>query len=81
MSARLPEDKAREQIDQMLAQSGWVVQNRSEINLSASRGVAIREVSMRRKHGEADYLLFADGKPSERSKRNPKAFAGESNSR
>jgi type I restriction enzyme, R subunit len=62
MSARLPEDKAREQIDEMLAQSGWVVQNRSEINLSAARGVAIREVSMRRKHGEADYLLFADGK-------------------
>ncbi|MBI4556718.1 MAG: DEAD/DEAH box helicase family protein [Candidatus Hydrogenedentes bacterium] len=57
-----PEDKARQQIDAMLAQSGWTVQDRSLINLSASLGVAVREVSMKRGHGEADYLLFAAGK-------------------
>jgi len=57
-----PEDQARRNIDSLLQQSGWVVQNRSAINLSAGRGVAIREVSLRKGHGETDYLLFADGK-------------------
>src|SRR5258706_1327186 len=57
-----PEDQARKEIDSVLQQSGWLVQDRSAINLSAGRGVAIREVSLRKGHGEADYLLFADGK-------------------
>ena len=32
------------------------------MNLSAGRGVAVREVSLKRGHGTVDYLLFADGK-------------------
>ena len=32
------------------------------LNLSAARGVAVREVTLERGHGEADYLLFVDGK-------------------
>jgi hypothetical protein len=55
-----PEEKARQQIDLLLQQSGWIVQDRSRINLSAGPGVAVREVTL--KTGEADYLLFAGGK-------------------
>jgi type I restriction enzyme, R subunit len=55
-----PEEKARQQIDSLLQQCGWLVQSRSEINLSAGSGVAIREALV--KGGEADYLLFANGK-------------------
>src|SRR5438093_7792226 len=55
-----PEDRAREKIDALLEQCGWILQNRSTINLSAGRGIAIREGLL--KGGEADYLLFCDGK-------------------
>lgn len=55
-----PEELAREKIDKLLAECGWIIQNRSTINLSASRGIAIREGLL--KGGEADYLLFGDGK-------------------
>jgi type I restriction enzyme, R subunit len=55
-----PEERARQQIDLLLQQSGWIVQDRSEINLSAGLGVAIREAML--KTDEADSLLFAGGK-------------------
>jgi type I site-specific restriction endonuclease len=55
-----PEEKAREQIDPQLNAAGWLVQDLNEINLSAQRGVAIRELSS--SGGLADYVLFADGK-------------------
>ena len=54
-----PEARARVQIDKMLAAAGWAVQGRSEIDLSASRGVAIREFPLEGGN-EADYLLFVD---------------------
>ena len=38
-----PEQKAREVIDKKLAQSGWVVQDRKQLNLLAGLGVAVRE--------------------------------------
>lgn len=57
-----PEELAREEIDGLLEKCGWVIQNRDQVNLSAGAGVAIREVSMKRGHGEADYLLFVEGK-------------------
>jgi len=56
-----PEEKAREAIDQQLEESGWVIQDRDEINLSAGLGVAIREFKLKSGHGFADYLLFVDG--------------------
>jgi hypothetical protein len=34
------EEKARQQIDLLLQQCGWIVQNRSETNLAAGPGVA-----------------------------------------
>ena len=57
-----PEEQARENIDAHLARAGWVVQDRDEMNLSASAGVAVREVSLKAGHGTADYLLFVDQK-------------------
>ena len=38
-----PEELARHNIDALLTQCGWKVQKRSEINLSAGRGIAITE--------------------------------------
>lgn len=38
-----PEQLARKQIDQMLAQSGWDVQDLARMNIFAQLGVAIRE--------------------------------------
>src|SRR6266702_3667474 len=55
-----PEELTRQNIDALLAKCGWTLQNRTTINLDAARGVAIREGLL--KGGEADYLLFGDGK-------------------
>lgn len=55
-----PEQQAREVIDAQLAAAGWLVQSISDLNLSASRGVAIRELQSM--GGPADYVLFVDGK-------------------
>src|SRR6267154_906010 len=56
-----PEELAREKIDPLLGQCGWTLQNRSTINLSASRGIAIREALLKDRD-EVEYLLFVDGK-------------------
>src|SRR5437660_5404313 len=53
-----PEELARQQIDEMLSQAGWIVQDRRELNLGAGPGVAIREFSLRT--GTADYLLIVN---------------------
>lgn len=55
-----PEEIARRKIDTMLAASGWDVQDRSAVDLSAYLGVAVRELSF--STGEPDYTLFAHGK-------------------
>jgi type I restriction enzyme R subunit len=57
-----PEQKAREKIDAAFAEAGWLVQNGDELNLSAGRGVAVREFRLTTGHGSADYMLFVDGK-------------------
>src|SRR6266478_9140358 len=56
-----PEELAREKIDKLLTDCGWIVQNRSTINLSAARGIAIREALLKDRD-EIDYLLFVHGK-------------------
>jgi hypothetical protein len=38
-----PEDRARSNIDRLLTDSGWIIQNRDGINIDAGRGIAIRE--------------------------------------
>ena len=60
--ASAPEQKARAKIDAALAESGWIVQDRDEMNISAGRGVAVREFKMSSGHGFADYMLFVDGR-------------------
>jgi type I site-specific restriction endonuclease len=55
-----PEEKARQQIDLLLQQAGWIIQDRSQINLAAGPGVAVREAML--KTGEADHFLFAADK-------------------
>jgi N-6 DNA Methylase len=57
-----PEQKARREIDVNLTAAGWLVQNRDEIDLTASRGVAVREFQMKSGFGFADYLLYLDRK-------------------
>ena len=56
------EQLARREIDSGLTKAGWVVQDRSELNLSAARGVAVREFPLEQGNGFADYLLFVDEK-------------------
>jgi type I restriction enzyme R subunit len=55
-----PEQLARIQIDAQLSAAGWTVQSIGDLNLSASRGVAVRE--MQSFGGPANYVLFVDGK-------------------
>ena len=57
------EARARVRIDNMLSGAGWTVQDYRKANLSAARGVAVREFRLKEPHGRADYLLFADGEP------------------
>ena len=56
-----PEQAARDRIDEMLSQSGWVVQDNKKIDFSASLGIAVREYQT--DVGPADYVLFVDKKP------------------
>lgn len=55
-----PESRARQQIDAMLAQAGWIVQDRGAMNLHAGPGVVVRELPTAT--GPADYMLFLDRK-------------------
>jgi len=68
-----PEELAREKIDPLLEQCGWILQNRSTINLSASRGIAIREALLKDR-AEVDYLLFVDGKAIGTVEAKPEGF-------
>ncbi|MFE9785106.1 DEAD/DEAH box helicase family protein [Nocardia salmonicida] len=56
------EQRARVLIDLQLAAAGWVVQDKSGLNLFAAQGVAVREVTMASGHGRADYLLYVGKK-------------------
>jgi type I restriction enzyme R subunit len=57
-----PEQKARREIDSNLAAAGWLVQDRGDIDLTAGRGIAVREFQMKPGFGFADYLLYLDRK-------------------
>ena len=57
-----PEEQAREQIDGLLRDAGWVIQDLAQANVSAARGVAIRSFPLKTGHGFADYLLYVDGR-------------------
>ncbi|HZW86949.1 MAG TPA: DEAD/DEAH box helicase family protein [Gallionella sp.] len=55
-----PEQKARDNIDALLKQAGWVVQPTKKIDLNAGLGQAVREYHT--DIGPADYVLFVDKK-------------------
>ena len=55
-----PEQIARDRIDQMLKEAGWLVQSKDTVNLSAGIGVALRETNT--ESGSADYILFVNSK-------------------
>ncbi len=55
-----PEQRARQNIDAMLAASGWAVQDFKTVDFSAGRGIALREVPLTT--GPCDYLLLVDRK-------------------
>ncbi len=55
-----PEQIARDKIDDMLCEAGWLVQSKDEVNLSAGIGVALRETNT--ESGSADYILFVHSK-------------------
>lgn len=56
-----PETSARLNIDQIITESGWLIQDKNNADLGASLGVAIREFVF--STGEADYALFVDRQP------------------
>jgi type I restriction enzyme R subunit len=55
-----PEEKARQRIDELLRQAGWVIQDRDQMDLGAALGVVVREFQL--PAGPCDYLLFVDRK-------------------
>lgn len=59
---KTPEQKARHDIDAKLIASGWLVQDREDLDLGAGRGIAVREFPMKPGFGYADYLLYLDRK-------------------
>lgn len=56
-----PEQIARDKIDEMLRDAGWLVQSKNKVDLSANIGVAVRETNTA--SGSADYMLFVNRKP------------------
>ncbi len=56
-----PEQIARDKIDKMLIDAEWVVQSKNKVDLSANKGVAVREYNT--DVGPADYVLFVAKKP------------------
>ncbi|MCB0773410.1 MAG: restriction endonuclease subunit R, partial [Flavobacteriales bacterium] len=61
MQQESPEEKARNIIDRLLKEAGWVVQNKKDLNPTAALGVAVREYDT--DVGPADYILFVDRVP------------------
>lgn len=60
MANQNPEQLARDNIDAQLKACGWIIQDKSKINLSAGIGVAVREYQT--DVGPVDYALFVVGK-------------------
>ncbi len=56
-----PEEKARIEIDKQLHSAGYIVQDMSELNLYAGKGVVVREYPT--DTGEVDYLIFINQQP------------------
>lgn len=55
-----PEKKARAEIDRLFAESDWAVQDNNAVNLSASRGVAVSELSFTQSGSKVVAGFFVD---------------------
>ena len=62
MTGTTPEQRSRANIDRLLEQAGWPVQDVGALNVHAARGVAAWEFPLLHGHGTADYLLYVDGR-------------------
>jgi type I site-specific restriction endonuclease len=51
-----PEQKARREIDVDLTTAGWLVQDRDDLDLTAGRGIAVRESPMKSGFGFAEQM-------------------------
>ena len=56
-----PEQIARDKIDLLLKEAGWIIQSVKQIDFTAGLGIAVREYTT--DVGPADYILFVDRKP------------------
>jgi len=56
-----PEQLARDNIDRQLLACGWLIQDKTRLNLIAGIGIAVKEYPT--DVGPADYVLFIDKKP------------------
>ncbi|MDD4156486.1 MAG: type I restriction-modification enzyme R subunit C-terminal domain-containing protein [Candidatus Cloacimonetes bacterium] len=56
-----PEGKARLEIDKQLIECGYIIQDMSDLNISAAKGVIVREYLT--DTGPVDYLIFINKKP------------------
>ena len=56
-----PEEEARKQIDKMLKESGWILQDYKELDLGAGFGIAVQEYPLSKE--ASDYALFIDRNP------------------
>ena len=56
-----PEAKARSNIDKMLTDAGYILQDMKSLNRTAALGIAVREFPTQ--SGPVDYLLFVGGRP------------------
>jgi type I restriction enzyme R subunit len=54
-----PEQRAPLILDEKLVQAGWLIQNYRNIDLTAGRGIALREFPTA---GPVDYVLYLDRK-------------------
>ena len=61
MTNQNPEQRARDNIDKLLTQSGWKVQDRKDIDFNSGLGIAVREYPT--DIGPVDYVLFVDREP------------------
>lgn len=64
-----PEARARVAIDRMLVAAGWAVQNYSAVNLTASKGIAVREFVMKLRTAAPTICCFSTAAPPAPSRR------------
>ena len=72
-SKNAPEAKAREKIDGLLEQPGWVVQDRDDMNLAGGDGIAVREFKLDRVTAMPTTCSSSTARPSASWRPSPRA--------